>query len=586
MEKLELSALLRQARNYEKAGVSEDGPKVAVLGSRSTQYFVKVFRYCLAKTGMNCPFYEGEYHGIDMDVLDQTSRLYQFAPDYVILLPFWEDVQKFPPLLADKGDVEQHLEAVKRYFQGLWERLGAIRHVRVLQGNFVIPPIRLLGNLEYQEESSRNRFLQLVNEVLFEDHPPHVTIVDLEALSCNIGKYQWFDYPSYFANKAAVRLDYLPEVAQTFVRQIQAQQGHIRKCLVLDLDNTLWGGVVGDDGYEGIQLDPNNAVGEAFRSFQAYCLALRQRGVLLAVCSKNEEATAKEPFEKNEDMILHLEDIACFIANWKNKAENLQSISQILNIGVDSLVFFDDNPAERAIVKQYLPEVHVVEVPDDPALYVLQMEQEQPFDWLQITKEDLERTASYQENGERDRLLERFVDYGEYLQALDMKGETGNLQQQDVGRFVQLLNKSNQFNLRTVRYTEAEVMQMMGDDTVRCLYGKLRDRFGSYGLISCVILRKNGQMCAIDSWVMSCRVLKRGVENMMFNAILEAARDMECTSLWGEYIQTKKNQMVATFYEDLGFSVLNEKVEGNGLRKEYVLYDLRRQASHCIKQRD
>lgn len=584
MDKLELSALLKQVRKNEKKTMNEVGPKIAVLGSCSIQYFVRILRYFLAQEGLYCKIYEGEYDGINMETFDPESSLYRFAPDYVIILPFYTDIKIVPPLLADEKTVEQFVDTVKDYFVKVWTQISSIHNVRILQGNIVIPPIRLLGNLEYQEWYARNNFLKDVNTMLVEQRLPNVTVVDLEALSCNIGKYNWFDYSAYFLNKAAVRLEYMPEYAMCFVRQIKALQGNIKKCLVLDLDNTLWGGIVADEGWEGIQIDPNNAVGEAFRFFQSYCLALRKRGVILAVCSKNDESIAKEPFEKNESMILHLDDISCFMANWENKADNLLRIAHDLNIGIDSLVFFDDNPAEREIVKQFLPEVHVIKVPADPALYILQMEKEQPFEWLQITKEDLDRTDSYGDNMKRTRLQESFVDYNEYLKALDMRGIVDKVRQTDVARFSQLLNKSNQFNLRTIRYSEADIQAMLTDENTCCLYGKLTDRYSKYGIISCVILRRDNDVCFIDSWVMSCRVLKRGVEYMMLEAILKIADAMHCISIRSEYIKTKKNQMVEFFFESLGFKLLEIKQDNGEFRKEYVLDNLNIRPTHFIKE--
>ena len=555
MDKLELSVLLKQIRKCEKVAVKEDGPRIAVLGSCSVQYFVKILRYYLGQEGLHCKIYEGEYNGINMDVFDSSSALYRFSPNYVIVLPFYTDIKDMPPLLADNSTVEQYIDSIREYYKKVWAQLGTILNVRILQGNFVIPPVRVLGNLEYNEVYSRNGFIKAVNEMLIMEKPADVTIVDLEALSNNIGKYNWFDYSSYFLNKTTVRLEYMPEYVMSFVRQIKALRGTVRKCLVLDLDNTLWGGVVGDDGWEGIQVDPNNAIGEAYLFFQSYCLALRKRGVILAVCSKNNEPTAKLPFEKNENMILHLDDISCFVANWENKADNLRKIAHDLNIGIDSLVFFDDNPAEREIVKQFVPEVHVVDVPADPALYVLQMEKEQPFEWLQITKEDLERTDSYSRNQKRQQLQESFVDYNKYLEALDMRGKAARVKRGDVARFVQLINKSNQFNLRTIRYTESDVQQMLLDENVCCLSGKLSDRYSNYGIISCIILRKENDTCFIDTWVMSCRVLKRGVESMMFEEILKVAAEMDCNSIRAEYIKPKRIRWSNPFmnHRDLNF---------------------------------
>ena len=336
-------------------------------------------------------------------------------------------------------------------------------------------------------------------------------------------------------------------------------KGHVRKGLVLDLDNTIWGGVVGDDGWDGIQLDPNEGTGEAYRYFQQYVLTLKQRGVILAVCSKNDEDKAKEPFEKNPHMLLRLEDISCFVANWEDKASNLQTIAQKLNIGVDSLVFFDDNPAEREIVRLHLPQVHVVDVPEDPALYAVTLDRETPFEWLQLTKEDLLRSDSYVRNQQREKMQRQFVDYNSYLQALEMIGSVHRVGDKETPRFAQLLNKSNQFNLRTQRYTEDEICSMQKDKNVRCLCGELSDKFSSYGIISCVILKKTEEDIFIDSWVMSCRVLKRGVEHMMFRQIIAESEAIGCREIVAEYIPTTKNGMVQDFYEGLGFDLCSEQ---------------------------
>lgn len=584
MNKSELSFLLKQIRRFEKNLPIFHSPKIAVIGSSSVQYFVKILRYYLSQQGLNCELYEGEYNGVNMEIFDADSKLYHFNPDYVILLPYYEDIKTMPELLSDTDALKQCIHDTINYYQRIWEALYRIKSVRIIQSNIVIPPIKKLGNLEYQTESAECKYLRTINEELVKNKPSYVTLADADALSCNIGKYNWFDYPAYFLNKAGVRLEFMPEFVQLFVRQIMALQGNTKKCLVLDLDNTLWGGVVGDDGWDGIELDPNHAIGEAYRFFQQYVLSLKERGVILAICSKNNLDIAKEPFEKNEHMLIHLDDISCFVANWEDKAGNLKKIAQELNIGVDSLVFFDDNPAEREIVKQFAPEVYVVDVPEDPAQYVLQMEIESPFEWLQITKEDLERTNSYKDNHKRHNLQNSFIDYDEYLRALEMKGCAALLKEADRGRFTQLINKSNQFNLRTRRYSESDVQQMMADENTRCLYAKLSDKFSYYGLISCVILKKQEQVCFIDTWVMSCRVLKRGVEHMMFNAVIQNAADMGCSVIAAEYIKTKKNGLVQTFYESIGFEVTKMSEQEDGEHKQYILKDLKTKYTYFIKE--
>lgn len=575
MEKLELSNLLKAIRKFEKESVDDNqGLRIAVIGSTALQYFVKFIKYALHHEGINCSIFEGEYDSIRFEVFEDNSQLYAFKPNIVIVLPYATDLKKYPKLLASKDEIESLSNQVISYYKSVWNNISKIDKVNILQANFVLPPIKELGNLEFQIESSKGSFIREVNQKLNQEKPSNVIIVDADALSNNIGKYNWFNYSAYYLNKAPVSLEYMPEFVDLFVQEIKALNGNTKKCLVLDLDNTLWGGVVGDVGFDGIQIDPNNAVGEAFRAFQSYCLNLKRKGVILAVCSKNELEIAKEPFLKNENMILKLDDISCFVANWENKAENLKAISQQLNIGTDSFVFFDDNPAEREIVKQYLPEVRVIEVPNDPALYVLQMEKEHPFEWLQITKEDLVRSQSYLENKERMAMQEKFVNYTEYLQALDMKGGVYQTTDSEVSRFAQLINKSNQFNLRTIRYTEADIHNFIADKNTVCLYAKLSDSFSNYGIISCVILKFKGDTCFIDTWVMSCRVLKRTVENMMFAKILAVANEHNCSRVLAEYLQTKKNKMVENYYDSLGFELESSNKVNEVLVKEYSLSNL------------
>lgn len=260
----------------------------------------------------------------------------------------------------------------------------------------------------------------------------------------------------------------------------------------------------------------------------------------MAICSKNDESIAKEPFVKNDNMILRLDDIACFVANWDDKVQNLRRIAEKLNIGLDSMVFFDDNPAERELVHECLPMVHVVDVPEDPANYAIQLEKESPFEWLQLTQEDVIRNAAYSGNDRRERLRESIVDYDAYLRALEMKGKVCALHKEYVQRFTQLINKSNQFNVRTMRYSEADILKFLHNQNYKCLSGALEDKFGNHGLISCIILRRDDSNAFIDTWVMSCRVLKRGVEEMMFEQVLEEIKKWGCETLYAEYIETRK----------------------------------------------
>jgi FkbH-like protein len=554
-----IGQLLKSAREYSKINKdteSNSSLKIAVLGSDSIQFFVMLLKYELSNKGISSEIYEGHYNGIMMDVFDKTSDFYNQKFDLIILLNNLQDVSSFPKIFDEISEVDDYLEYTINFYLNIWRTIENAHNCPIFQTNFVIPPLRKLGNLENNYYFSNTTFVRELNIYLTKKRLNFVTIIDMEALAANIGKYNWFDYPSYFISKSGFRISYLPVVVSVFVKQILALKGFVKKCLILDLDDTLWGGVVSDVGYQGIQLDGNNPVGEAHLFFQKYILALKSRGVILAICSKNDEKIAKEPFLKNKNMLINLEDISCFIANWNDKATNILRISKELNISLDSLVFFDDNPAEREIVNSYLPEVHVINVPNDPALYALQLEIESPFEWRQITSEDLTRTNSYTAEKKRLKSLKNIVNYDEYLISLNMYGSVESPKSEDMVRFSQLINKTNQFNLRTKRYSEIDLINIEKKDISRLLIAKLSDKFGDYGIISCVILKKIGNDCFIDTWVMSCRVLKRGVEFMMFNKIIDVVGEMGCTQIIGEYIPSGKNNLVSDFYETLGFNLI------------------------------
>lgn len=567
LEHMDYSELLKNAvkldRQIKKGIVGEyhsmNNYKIAVLGSYSIQFFVMVLRYMLSEEGITADIYEGDYHGINLAVFDDYSEFYAFDPDAVILLPYHEDVSMTPELFEAKENIRQKVQDTLRLYENMWYRITDKLNCHILHANFVIPVLRSMGELEANYMFSYTHFLKSLNLELEVIHPPNVTIIDLDYLASNIGKYHWFDYSAYYLNKAGFCLEYIKFVVQAFVNPVKALLGRIRKCLVLDLDNTLWGGMVGESGYDGIMLDPNHAEGESYLAFQRYILGLKARGVILAVCSKNDDNIAREPFEKNENMLIHLEDISCFTANWEDKVSNIRYIAAKLNIGMDSIVFVDDNPAERDIVKKFLPEVKVIDLPEDAAEYSIALEKAEPFEWLQITKDDIDRSRYYFDNEKRDGFKLNFSDYEDYLMALKMEGNVYQLHEDNISRFVQLINKANQFNLRTKRYHEAEIRQMLAEERYCLLYVRIKDRFSDYGLISCIILKREGEACFVDTWLMSCRVLKRDIEKMVCERILQMAEKWQCRFVVGEYIPTPKNAMVKELYPSLGFVPLVDK---------------------------
>lgn len=563
---IKLAKRLKEDESLKK----ENCIKIAVIGSSSLQYFVMVLRLYLMKYSIFSDIFEGTYDGINLAVFDEHSELYKFQPQIVIILTSYRDIHDMPELFSNNNVIDQFITYYGKYYQELWKRISKIKGCYVFQSNFVIPMERELGNLESNLYYSRQAIYSLLNIELIKRKLENVTIIDMEYIASLVGKSNWFDFKMYFANKLDYSLKYIGMVGEVFAQQVSALKGKIRKCLVLDLDNTLWGGIVADEGANGIRIAPNDPIGEAYRFFQQYLLNLKNRGVILTVISKNDHQLAREPFDKNENMILKYDDFSSFIANWNDKASNIDLIAEELNISTDSFVFFDDNPAERENVKMYHPEVWVVEVPENIAEYVAVLEGTHAFDWINVTREDISRGETYQKNVERKRLNSLYNDYHEYLVALKMKGKAVKLEEKDIPKFVQLINKSNQFNIRTQRYTEADIKNMVFDNKYCLISVSLEDRFNKFGIISCVILKKIHNRCFIDTWVMSCRVLKRDVEYLTFRRILECAKEWGCDNLIGEYIPSSKNGIVEKLFLDLGF----ERLEKTSIETFLYIYDI------------
>jgi FkbH-like protein len=329
------------------------------------------------------------------------------------------------------------------------------------------------------------------------------------------------------------------------------------------LDNTLWGGVVGDDGLEGIKIGQGNAIGEAYLEVQNAALALRDRGIILAVSSKNEDAIARSPFREHPDMLLKEEHISVFKANWKDKASNIEMIANELNIGLDSIVFFDDNPVERMQVRAQLPEVAVPELPSDVSLYARTLLNAGYFDVVGISEEDKQRASQYQANKQRGELLSQVHDLGAFLLSLEMKVDASHFLKISVPRVTQLINKTNQFNLTTKRYTESGIEELMNKPNFITLQVRLSDRFGDNGIISIGICEIKGDVCEIDTWLMSCRVFGRRVEEFQLAELVRFAESKGATQLVGKYIPTQKNVIVSGLYERLGFEKIASDENGS-----------------------
>ncbi len=532
--------------------------KLALLASSTTDHFAEILRLWLALEGFDADIFQPSFGQTAQSVLDPASDLYAFAPDMVWFFGNWRDVRIEVAPGAGRAEVDAAIEAAVAEAAGLWHALQRHAPALIVHNNADIPAMDVFGHLEANVPWSRRSLLRRYNLALADALPPGVSLFDLEHVSSCWGKDRWTDSRYWYHSKHAFAFDAAGTLAFQFARLAGAAKGLAKKCLVLDLDNTLWGGVIGDDGMDGIKLG-NGAAGEAFADFQDYARELKERGVILAVCSKNEDANAREPFEHHPAMRLRLDDIAVFRANWNNKADNIREIAETLNIGLDSVVFVDDNPAERSLVRDFLPMVTVPELPEDPALYAAALHRERLFETLSFSSEDRVRNDYYRANASRSELRHAYADLGEFQRSLTMVAAVGAIDSFHLPRAAQLINKSNQFHLTTTRYGDAAIKAMLEDPAWQGRHFSLKDRFGDNGLIAVVLLHRQGGDALVDTWVMSCRVLGRGMEEFIANDLVQTARAMGCRHLIGRYIPSKKNKLVAGLYPRLGFTLVEDR---------------------------
>ncbi len=552
-----LDALLRRHFAEPPAVLSTRPVRLAILASSTTVHLAAPIRIAALRRNMHVRVHEGEYGQYLQELADQESALFRFRPDCVLLALDAHHIVAGLDAMADADAAQAALDAARGMLAQCWrlarEKLGA---TVIQQAILPILPPRLGAN-EQRLFGSPARMVARLNAALRDDaDAAGVHLLGIDEAAARDGLGEWHDPVVWHRAKQEVTPVAAPVYGDLVGRLLAALQGRAAKCLVLDLDNTLWGGVIGDDGLEGIAIGPGSALGEAHLAVQAYAKALAQRGVILAVCSKNDEANARSAFEKHPEMLLRLADISCFIANWDDKATNLRRIATALNIGTDSLVLLDDNPFERNLVRAELAEVAVPEIPDDdPALMPGVLAAAGYFESLSVTEEDRARTAQYAANRERAVLEATATDLPAYLRSLQMRLIWRRFDRIGLSRIVQLINKTNQFNLTTRRRTEQEVLAVMADPCAFGLQLRLLDRFGDNGIVAVVIGRMSSDHeCEIDTWLMSCRVLGRGVERATLGLLAEQARALGAASLWGEYHPTAKNAMVAGHYQELGFT--------------------------------
>jgi len=561
IDQLSLDDLLLRRRSLRRQLSAAGGlqpVRIAVLGGSTTNELVELLEIFLLASGFQPVFHQSEYGRFYEDAVLDPAALVAFAPDIVYLHTSRLNLRETPPVGASAADLRSAVDAELARFRQIWQSIEQHLPAQIIQNNFELPPSALLGNLDTVAAGGATRFTLELNAAFAAaaEADPRLILQDVHSLSARIGLDRWFDWDRYFSYKILTTVDASVALARSLASIVRALYGRSRKVLVLDLDNTLWGGVIGDDGVDKIRIGRETPVAEAYTAFQEYCLALRNRGVLLAVCSKNNEEIARQGFA-HPDSVLRLEHFASFKANWEPKHENLLAIAQELNLGVDSFVFVDDNPAERAIVQAQLPSVAVPDVGSEVSQFAAIIERGRYFEPISLSSEDLARAALYQTNAVRSSAEAKFANYGEYLDSLEMTAEIECFKPVYMERIAQLTNKTNQFNLTTRRYTLAEMEAIARDPQYIGLYGRLADRFGDNGLISIVLGRREGSVLHLDLWLMSCRVLKRDMELAMLDALAEHAQNAGVHALRGTCIPTKKNAMVADHYRSLGFTQLS-----------------------------
>jgi FkbH-like protein len=527
--------------------------RLAVLGDSATQLMTQAIQGYGHDCGINFDIFEADYNQIERQVFDSTSELYQRRPEFVIIFRSTQKLIKhFYKINAQEKArfAEEHLRQVESIYDSIVQN----HPCRVIYFNFLEINDAIFGNYASKVNSSFAYQLRKINYELMNtaQRCKNLFIADVCALHHQYGSSVAIDPKMYINADMVFSLDFMPAVAKQVTDIILAVSGNFKKCLIMDLDNTLWGGIIGDDGLENIQIG-DLGIGKAFTEMQLWIKQLKQRGIILAVCSKNDERLAREPFEKHPDMVLRLDDIALFVANWDNKADNIRFIQSVLNIGFDSMVFLDDNPFEREMVRTHIPDIEIPDLPEDPAEYLPYLRTLNLFETASYTEKDEQRTRQYQEEAQRVVAQKLFTNEDEFLASLSMVAEVRPFDKFTVPRVAQLTQRSNQFNLRTIRYTEEEIQKIMSSEEYYTRSFTLQDKFGDYGLISIVILKKNNTELFIDTWIMSCRVLKRGVENLVLNEIVALAKQHGCVRIVGEYIPTAKNGLVKDHYASLGF---------------------------------
>ena len=558
--------------------------RIAVLGGETTRDIMLILELFLLNYGIRPSFYESEYNQYYEDGMFLNPELEEFEPDIIYVCTCIRNITDMPMLSDDKNAVDEKKSVLVNKFYGLWDHLTETYHCPIIQNNFEYPFFRLMGNKDASDYHGRVNFITMLNCAFYDYAQTHDNfyICDVNYISASYGLDKWADPYYWHMYKYAVAVPAIPYLSFNVANIIKSIYGKNKKAFNLDMDNTLWGGVVGDDGADNIEIGQETSLAQTYSEFQEYLKLHKQLGVLLTINSKNEETNALTGLER-PDSVLHEEDFVNIKANWNPKSINLIETAQEMTLLPESFVFVDDNPAERAIVEEQVPGVSIPQI-ESVEHYIQTIDKSGFFEVTSLSEDDFKRTKMYQENIKRSEIQASFADYEDYLRSLEMKGEIHSFAPMYMSRIAQLTNKSNQFNLTTKRYSQADIEAVAEDPDYITLYGKLSDKFGDNGVVSIIIGRIDGKdrdELHIELWLMSCRVLKRDMEFAMMDELVTKAKARGVKKLVGYYYPTAKNAMVKDFYALQGFTKIDEDKIGNTTWK-FMLNDNYEKKQHVI----
>ena len=527
--------------------------RVAIVSGYTSDPIAHAMRVALLAEGFRADLYEAPFGVYRQEILSPGSGLYAFDPKVILVVGPATDIAGVPAGPVSQGEVELGLGLEVDLWRSLWAELKKHSNALVLQHTFETSDVSYLGIAERSASWGPARFIAALNDRLVRESLGAVHWVDVDHLAASLGRINWHDPRLKYHGKFAFASAFLPEYTAMLGAALRSSLGRTRKALIVDLDNTLWGGIIGDDGIEGIRLGPDTPDGEAYQAFCRYVADLGRRGVILGICSKNEMENVADVFEKHRHLPLRLEDFAVLRCNWEDKASNLADIALELNIDVSALVFVDDNPAECELIRQVLPAVHVIQMDGDPASFVRRLDRERLFDSPGYSDEDIKRSKSYQARAKTAKLQASATDLETYLTSMEMHGEIWTGRHDDIPRLAQMEAKTNQFNLTTRRWTVDHLSRFIDADDHDVFCFKLKDRFADHGLVGSAIVSYQGTEARILSWLLSCRVFSRTCEEFMLSELVKCARERGVHRIVGEYVATEKNKVVANLFTRLGF---------------------------------